>query len=148
MEFTVPKSFDEIKEGVIAPEGVYKFIVTKIQSLPNKAGTGTNVVIDLTVTGDSEDYNGITQSIYLPLPNPTDEGKKTRQGQLMIDWKLQNIKETVEALGGTIDGSSFNIPEDCMCKAQLAIRMNDDGKKFNQIEGRIMSYSPGEKELS
>ncbi len=149
MQFQVPKSFDEIKEAVLAPEGVYKFIVTKVESMPNKAGTGNNIVIDLTLTGDTEDHNGIIQTIYLPLPNPLDEGRTTRAGQSMVDWKLQNIKDNVEALGGEIKGDTFDIPDNAMCKANLSIQMNaESGNKFNRIDGRIMSYKAGSKQAS
>ena len=147
-EFTTNKSFDDIQEPKVAPEGVYKMMVTKCESAPNKAGTGNNIVVDLTVVDESEELNGITQTLYLPLPNPTDEERKTRQGQPMADWKLQNIKDNVEALGGTIDGDRFDIPDGAMCKANLGIQMSDDGKPFNRIEGRIMAYEPGGIETS
>jgi len=67
----------------------------------------------------------------------------------MVDWKLQNIKDNVEALGGEIKGDTFDIPDNAMCKANLGIQMNaESGNKFNRIDGRIMSYKAGAKHAS
>jgi len=149
-EFTLPKSIDDIQEGVVAPDGTYKFITTRIELLPNKAGTGNNIQIDLTVTGEQDEkLNGITQTLYLPMPNPSDEGKTIKTGQPMVDWKMENIKGYVEALGGTMKGDKFDIPENSMCKYNLTSQLNQEsGKQFNVLEGRIMSYKPGKTQVS
>lgn len=137
-EFTVPKSFDDIEEGKIAADGVYRLMSTKPPyQAPNKAGTGQNILIDFIIVDDPE-AEGIGFTKYLALPNPSDAGKKTKRGQSMVDFKMERIMETVELLGGEISGNTFSLPDVCTCKAKIITRMGDNDRPFNDIEGDLM----------
>lgn len=138
-QFNAPKPFDDVEEGKLADDGVYKLILTKpAYAQPNKAGTGQNIILELQIIDDPM-FSGIGFTKYLAMPNASDSGKKTKRGQSMVDFKMQMISETVEALGGEIEGSSFNIPETAICKAKIVTKMSDAGRPFNDIDGALMS---------
>jgi len=143
VSFEMPKAFDEIEEGKCADDGVYTLMLkTAPYTKQNNAKTGDNLLLDLMITEDVDENNGIVLTQYLPFPNSSDVGKTTRNGQPMIDWKMQNIKENVEKLGGTIEGKKFSIPEFAMCRAKVVRLFSEESpdKPYNRIEGGLMMY--------
>ena len=137
-EFT--KGFDEVKDAPSISDGVYKMALNKAPyQSSNNAGTGMNIILELVITPDEGDAAGIQLNYYLPMPNETDQGKKTRSGQSMVDWKMQRAKDVAEALGGGFKGSKLDIPDSALCKAKVVNRVGDEGRTFLQIEGDLMS---------
>lgn len=145
-QFEVPKSFDDTKPPKIAPDGVYKFIVSRCELQPNKAESGMNLEIDLTLVDDPT-YEGIRQTLYQAMPNPTDEGKTTKQGQKLADFKLDRLKEVVTGLGGSIKGKSFDIPENAIVNCKLEKLKGDNGE-YNRIVGTPMPVEAKRKKIS
>jgi len=144
--FELPKAFDEVKPAPTISEGVYKFALKQVTKDTNKAGTGENILIDLTLIGESEELNGIEFTQYLSLPNPEDEGRKTRSGQSMVDWKMEKIKKNVEALGGKIEGNKFSFPKAAVCKANVVMRKGEDrDEPFPWLDGDLMATEGGAK---
>ena len=137
MEFEMPKSFEDIKPAVILEPRVYRLQLVERRRAENKARTGDNIELDLMVIGEGEPADGMMFTKWLSLPNPTDEGRMTRRGQTMVDWKLDMIQKNVLALGGTVEGNRFSIPEVCTCKAFISRVTNEEGVTFNQLDGEI-----------
>lgn len=145
-EFEMPKSFDQTEKPKIAPDGVYDFIVSRCELQPNRNENGMNLEIDLTLVNDP-DYEGIRQTIYAAMPNPTDEGRTTKQGQPMADFKMDRMKELITSLGGAIKGKKFEIPENAMVQAKVEKKMGDNGP-YNRIEGPLIAKEAKRKKLS
>ncbi len=140
--FEVPKSFDNIEEPTVIDEGVYKLVLSEPARIePNRAGTGTNLVLDFRVTGEGPQADGVGLRAYFSMPSEADAGKTTRQNQPLVDWKLSMIREAVEALGGSVRGTKFDIPDAAMCKAKVVKEISEEsGKPYNRIEGPLMPY--------
>jgi len=138
MEFELPKSVEDTKDPVILETRNYNLMMTEYEVADNNAQTGQNIILTLAVTGEGPEADGISFKYYIPLPNPTDEGKTTRQNQPMVDWKVRNIADNVKILGGTMKGTKFVLPQTAMVKAMIKKEFNDDGIPYNTLDGRIM----------
>ena len=147
MEFEIPKSIDDLTPAKIAPTGVYSFAISRTEILPNKAATGTNLEIDLTLIDDPQ-YEGVRQTLYSALPNPSDQGKMTKQGQPMTDFKLERLSERAESLGGGCVGTKVNIPEAGIVQATLEKLMGENGEYNRLQENTITPKKASGKKLS
>ena len=146
-EFEMPTAFDDLPDAKVAPTAVYKFIVTRQEICDNKKMTGKNLEIDLTLTDDPQ-YEGIRQTIWLSLPGEADKGIMTKQAQPLAAMKQKNLEPYIIALGGTIRGNKFSLPENAMCKATLVKKMSEEGRPFNRIEGALIPLKGEGKKVS
>jgi hypothetical protein len=140
VEFDMPKSFSDTKDGVILEPRAYRLRLIERAVEENKAGTGENIVLDLEVFGEGDPFDGIGFRYWLSLPNATDEGRTTRQNQPMVDWKMQRIEKIVKALGGQVRGSKFSIPDTATCKAMIAKIASEEreGEFYNRLDGDLL----------
>ena len=114
--FNLPKDVGDIQEPELMPEDWYPFVVsTEPKEDKNNVakeqgedapGAGTNIVINLSCLSEDPRFAGRPFTMWLPLPNPSDEGKYTRAGQKMEDWKMARIVEVASGLAGTTVGGS------------------------------------------
>ncbi len=139
MEFEMPKSFEETRPPVEVTEGEYVFALVKpAYTQINNAGSGFNIILELAITGENDERDGLVFNYYLPMPNDGDVEKRTRRGQSMVDWKMDRIGKTIEVLGGKIKGKKFIIPDQALCKAKIEIgTSNETGEPFPQISGDL-----------
>jgi len=141
------KAFDEIETPKPLPVAPYGMRLTKPAYLErNKNDNGENCILELEVFGESDpDHNGRPFMIWMSLPSHETEdfSRKTRRGGTVADFKMSQIEKNVRALGGTIEGSSFTIPEDAMCKANVIQRINPEDPEdiWNEISGILMPYT-------
>ena len=72
---------------------------------------------------------------YFALPNPTDEGRFTSDGQPMADWKMQAIKEMCEAFGSSVEGSKMVLESGAQAKFYVILEpdFRDETKMANAI---------------
>ncbi len=119
--FNVGKSIDEVHDPELMPEDWYpmEIAVEPVQELNNKQkaggpeadGAGENIVLRLKVVSDIPEYNGRQLTKWLSLPNPSDEGKFSNQGQSQEDWKISVIASWATAFGEEAEGENvdFNV---------------------------------------
>ncbi len=116
--FNVGKSIDDVHDPELMPEDWYpmEIVVEPIRELnakqkvggPEADGAGENIVLRLGVVSDIPEYNGRQLTKWLSLPNPSDEGKFTRQGQSQEDWKISIIAAWATAFGGKVEGEDVD----------------------------------------
>jgi hypothetical protein len=145
--FEVPeKAFEDITVPDPLPIATYGLRMTKPAALErNKKENGYNIVIDLETFGEPDpEHNGRPFTIWLSMPSSEsdDFNRKTRRGGSIAEFKMQQIEKTVKALGGSVEGHNFNIPDDSMCKASIGQEPNpeDPSDIWNSINGPLMPY--------
>ena len=116
--FNVGKSVDDVHDPELMPEDWYpmEIAVEPIQELnakqkaggPEADGAGENIVLRLRVVSDVPEYNGRQLTKWLSLPNPSDEGKFTQQGQSFEDWKISIIAAWALAFGRKAEGEDVD----------------------------------------
>lgn len=142
MQFEMPKDFDDVEGVVLLDEGIYELMLAvPPEKKENKAGTGYNIVLSFQVVNHpNPSFNGRTLMKWLPLPAPGDENDYTKMGQSKLDWKMENIKKAVEAMGGTAEGNSIDIPEGAVCRGHAVLAATRDGSGYmNQLDGDLQA---------
>lgn len=134
-EFEMPKSYDDIVPAKVAETGIYRGTLTKVRLEDNAARTGKNIVCDFALSGEAA-VEGIVVSLFLSMPNPSDEGNLTRQGQPMADWKMENIARSIEPLGGTVKGRKVKLPDTAVCRVPVE-KIVEEGRSYNRINGPL-----------
>jgi len=140
MEFGMPKDYSDVKPPVQVPDRVYRLRSAKpAYTAPTRDETGENIVLEMVTFGENDDdLNGIAVKYWINLPKlPEDDEKKTARGQTFTDFKMQRAAETIEALGGKVDGNNLVIPDAFTCKAMLKNQKTDRGD-FLGIDGDLM----------
>lgn len=139
--FTMPKSFNDVEQASPLPEGVYTFVSTKeVEVQENKAKTGMNLVVEIMTTGETDPVlNGRTFTKWMSLPNADDMTRRTKRGQLMADFKMEQIGRFVEAVGGRVDGANIEIPPQFTCRWAVIQRLNPQTQAIeNELDGEAL----------
>jgi len=144
--FDVNGDLDNIQEAVLLPNDDYAVIITQDPVRePNKVmreegadadKAGYNIILRTRVYDpEVPEAHGRMFTIYLPLPNDTDEGKYTPQGQAAKDSKLDRIKNAAGAFSGDGSGTVVNFEAGMMAVAKVIQKVdrNDSSKKVNEI---------------
>jgi hypothetical protein len=140
--FEFPKAFDEVEDAPQIDDGIYKMALARAPyEAPSKKG-GTNIVLDLMITGEGAPMDGVTLNYWISKPVAEDFEKTTKKGQSMVDWKSQRADDIAKALGGSFKGKILDIPDSAMCKAKVVNKIGDSGNSYLQIDGDLMEIKP------
>ncbi len=154
--FNVGKSVDDVHDPELMPEDWYpmEIAVEPIQELnskqkvggPEADGAGENIVLRLRVVSDIPEYSGRQLTKWLSLPNPSDEGKFTQQGQSFEDWKISIIAAWALAFGGKAEGEDVDFDVGGQAMVLIIQGMAQDGTTIeNKIDFNSLPRAmPGE----
>ena len=153
--FSTGKNFDDIQEAVLMPEDWYLMEITKDpEQLPNKVmkesgadaeKAGFNIVVKMKSISEDPEHNGRPFTIWLSLPNPTDEGEFVG-GQPKEDWKLEQIAKVTAAFNGieewkTMEGDEVRLDKGMRAKFYVSQAVGLDGQTMrNEIS--LMNAAP------
>ena len=118
--FDIGKDVDDIQEGILLPKEWYLMEITKApKQEPNKKmkaggagaeGAGYNIVLDIaTINDDIPEYNAYPFTIWMSMPTIGDDARKTRSGQTIEDFKLDQIIKVASGFneGKAVAGSKI-----------------------------------------
>ena len=110
-EFQMIKGFDEIQDRVLLEPGTYHAVLSEEPSeQSNKAGTGSNLVLQFETFGDKNPlFNNQNLTVWLAMPKPED-ANEMKYGRSVADSKMERILNMAKALGGNIKGSNVTFP--------------------------------------
>lgn len=152
--FSVPKDFDKIQEPELLPEGYYTMEISKDPQLEkNKAwrdagenlevdqaravdpAAGHNLRLTLKVVSDVPEHSGRVFFKRLGMPTPADgERAHGLTGQLMDDWKMDQILHWAQAFGSTIEGNEFTFSKGQKAQVYVSVGKDMSGEKdVNEI---------------
>ena len=115
---TFNKNVDDIEQPELMPEDWYVMELRDAPEVkPNKAmqndpeseKAGKNWVVPLVVATGDEEFDGRWFTLFLPLPKPGDDKKRTPMGQTVEDQAMERIGQFVEAFGGNIQGDTVSV---------------------------------------
>ena len=133
---TLPKSFDDIEEPEPLEEDWYPMeICDKIKVDEKKH----YMLIPLRIMDSDARYAGRRLNLLLSLPKPEDFEKFTAQGQSYVDFKMQLIRETAEAMGAPMEGNQVEFTEGLA--AQFYVRKTVD-EETGREQSEIDSFTP------
>lgn len=144
--FKMTKDFNDIQEPQLMPEDWYVMRVSKEPTQdPNKAmrddganaeNAGYSIVVKLKSEVDDPEFNGRPFTIYLSLPNATDEGIFVN-GQPKVDWKEELIAKVTAAFHGLgadrwkeLPGDEVEISEGMRAKFYVTQGVSRDGSRM------------------
>jgi len=157
--FSVGKDFSEVQEAQLMPEDWY---VMEISAEPEQASNkamkdggpdapkaGFNIVVKLKSLSEDAEFSGRPFTIWLSLPNTTDEGEFIN-GQDKVDWKLEKIAKIAAAFNGIADwkqlaGDEINLAQGMRAKCYVTQGIGMDGQTpRNDIDTMNMTPQPVE----
>lgn len=155
--FSVGKDFNDVQEAQLMPEDWYVMeISAEPEQMPNKAmkvggpdaeKAGFNIVVKLKSISEDPEYSGRPFTIWLSLPNATDEGEFIN-GQDKVDWKLQKIAKIAAAFNGISDwkqltGDEINLAKGMRAKCYVTQGIGmDEQTPRNDIDTMNMTPQP------
>jgi hypothetical protein len=148
-DFEFAKAIDEIQEATPMPPEWYLVRLTQEPKLEDNAkkkagktpeeGAGQNIVLRFRVQDDNPEYHGRSLTKWLPWPSEADEGVFMNNGQPKADWKMENIVQWCQALGGSPDGNRVEFVAGSECYVYVIQQESLDG---SSIENSIDMNSP------
>jgi len=158
--FDLGMDVDDVQEAQLLPEDWYNCeVVTDPEQQPNKAmkgggpdadKAGFNIVLRLRVVDSLPEYNGRQFTMWLPLPNDSDDGVFAG-GQPARDSKVARIAGVASALSGeSVKGSEATIVEGM--RARFLITQKIDNRDGQTLRNELAPFTPprpiGGEELS
>ena len=147
------KEWNDLSEVELLPEDWYKVEIFKSEIKKNRKwldgideaghkieakeieGAGNNFLLILkTINTSNPAWSNRTFFKYLPLPNPTDEGKFNMNGRDIADSKRSDIYIWAEAFEAPINGT--NVTFKTKLVAQIYVRQGKDqnGLLVNELQ--------------
>lgn len=142
MEFTMPKATEKLEQPYYCEKGVYLLTIKKVSLEPNKAGTGNNIVVESSITGEADSKaNRLTFKKWLSMPNPSDEGKFWGGGVPAADGKQKSITDFAIMVGGSAKGKKVDIPTGGRFRHMVEKVIDPDNPEriYNELSGYPMS---------
>ncbi len=91
-------------------------------------GAGKNIVVNMRVVSDIPEASGRQLTKWLALPNPSDSGRFTNDGQPIEDWKLDSIYKWVAAFQGEEEGSNVSLAQGAKAQVYVVQAIGMDGE--------------------
>lgn len=105
-------------------------------------GAGKNIVVNMRVVSDIPEAGGRQLTKWLALPNPSDAGRFTNDGQPMEDWKLDSIYKWVEAFQGEEEGANVSLAQGAKAQVYVIQAIGMDGETMENSISMNMDPRP------